>query len=192
MYQLGYGGSQQCLAWCFILQAPFPSPFHCVECEVARWLATLDGQRELLGVLAKRKALTNRSFFLGGQTMAAVVSFVPLIDVMHVKAVNKTLCEQVRHSFSSRCESEFVLSPDDFPMGERRLPLMVAFVHHERLRNIRVLNVSRLPASDTCHSLLWAALCTLDRLERVVVDHQAALQIPDMPARRFLLQVKLQ
>ena len=108
------------------------------------------------------------------------------VDLCHVKAASKPSSDMVHEHVMARCQDTFIPSSEDFG---HQWNLLVEFINFGFLRSTKVIDFRLLP-EEACSDFLWAVLCTLENLERVVVTH--AGWIPCLSVRHFQVEVSLQ
>lgn len=90
-----------------------------------------------------------------------------------------------KEQIKTRCQGTFTPSTQDFGNECQHL---IEFVNWGFLQQTRLIDLRHLPAE--AHSdFLWAVLCTLEKLERVLVTH--ATQVPCLKSRQFAVEVSL-
>ena len=91
-----------------------------------------------------------------------------------------------KEQITTRCQGTFTPFPQDFGNEWQHL---VEFVNWGFLQETRLIDLRHLPAE--AHSdFLWAVLCTLEKLQRVLVMHGS--QVPCLKSRQFAVEVSLQ
>eukprot|EP00435_Cladocopium_sp_Y103_P010814 s1918_g2.t2 len=133
--------------------------------ELRKRFSSLEGQQALKDFLARQPpALEDTK---PTKLPRAVFGFIGLVDLCQVQVVNKECCDMAKERFKTRCHGTFTPSPEDFGNEWQHL---IEFVNWGFLQETRVLDLRHLPAE--AHSgFLWAVLCTLEKLERVLVTH---------------------
>lgn len=147
-------------------------------------LSSLEGQQALKDFFARQPpALEDtKSSKLPGEAFR----FVGLVDLCHLLVLSKEYREMGKEQITTRCQGTFTPFPQDFGNEWQHL---VEFVNWGFLQETRLIDLRHLPAE--AHSdFLWAVLCTLEKLQRVLVMHGS--QVPCLKSRQFAVEVSLQ
>mmetsp|Transcript_76127 Transcript_76127/g.154296 ORF Transcript_76127/g.154296 Transcript_76127/m.154296 type:complete len:522 (+) Transcript_76127:32-1597(+) len=146
-------------------------------------LSSLEGQQALKDFFARHPfALEDTK---STKLPREVFGFIGLVDLCQLLVLNKEYCEMGKEQIKTRCQGTFTPSTQDFGNECQHL---IEFVNWGFLQQTRLIDLRHLPAE--AHSdFLWAVLCTLEKLERVLVTH--ATQVPCLKSRQFAVEVSL-
>lgn len=147
-------------------------------------LSSLEGQQALKDFFARQPpALEDTK---STKLPREAFRFIGLVDLCQLLILNKEYCEICKEQITTRCQGTFTPFPQDFQNEWQHL---VEFVNWGFLQETRLIDLRHLPAE--AHSgFLWAVLCTLEKLERVLVMHGS--QVPCLKSRQFAVEVSLQ